>query len=163
MPLSFKDVAEILKIVDASDCEEVILEIEGTRLVVRTGQNVGLGGGAASTSSVGASTTAAPASAEQPAPSPRGEGTGGAATEKIDQGLVAVRYPIVGPAYRRRRAAGGALAQEVRPAAGRPRTADRRRAGRGLGLLRHRGLPHRHPCVPGQDPAPVRGTLKAMA
>ena len=101
MPLSFKDVAEILKIVDASDCEEVILEIEGTRLVVRTGQNVGLGGGAASTSSVGASTTAAPASAEQPAPAPSGGGTGAAATVKIDDGLVAVRSPMVGTAYRR--------------------------------------------------------------
>ena len=31
MALNFKDVAEILKIVDASDCEEVVLEVEGTR------------------------------------------------------------------------------------------------------------------------------------
>ena len=62
MALNFKDVAEILKIVDASDCEEVILEVEGTRLVVRKGQIAGLGGGVASTSSVGASTLAAPAS-----------------------------------------------------------------------------------------------------
>ena len=100
MPLSFKDVAEILKIVDASDCEEVILEVEGTRLVVRKGQIAGLGGGVASTSSVGASTLAAPASAEQPAPAPSGGGTGAAATVKIDDGLVAVRSPMVGTAYR---------------------------------------------------------------
>ena len=100
MPLSFKDVAEILKIVDASDCEEVILEVEGTRLVVRKGQIAGLGGGVASTSSVGASTTAAPASAEQPAPAQSTEGTSDAATVNIDDGLVAVRSPMVGTAYR---------------------------------------------------------------
>ena len=97
MPLSFKDVAEILKIVDASDCEEVILEVEGTRLVVRKGQN----NGAASTPSVGASTTAAPASAEQPAPAQSTEGTSDAATVNIDDGLVAVRSPMVGTTYRR--------------------------------------------------------------
>ena len=97
MPLSFKDVAEILKIVDASDCEEVILEVEGTRLVVRKGQN----NGAASTSSVGTTTTAAPASAEQPVPAQSTEGTSDAATVNIDDGLVAVRSPMVGTTYRR--------------------------------------------------------------
>jgi len=97
MPLSFKDVAEILKIVDASDCEEVILEVEGTRLVVRKGQN----NGAASTPSVGTTTTAAPASAEQPAPAQSTEGTSDAATVNIDDGLVAVRSPMVGTTYRR--------------------------------------------------------------
>jgi len=97
MPLSFKDVAEILKIVDASDCEEVILEVEGTRLVVRKGQN----NGAASTPSVGTTTTAAPASTEQPAPAQSTEGTSDAATVNIDDGLVAVRSPMVGTTYRR--------------------------------------------------------------
>lgn len=37
MALSFKEVAEIVKIIDASSCEEVVLESEGTRLVVRRG------------------------------------------------------------------------------------------------------------------------------
>ena len=37
MSLSYKEVAEILKIIDASSCEEVILELENTRLVVRRG------------------------------------------------------------------------------------------------------------------------------
>jgi acetyl-CoA carboxylase biotin carboxyl carrier protein len=97
MPLSFKDVAEILQIVDASDCEEVILEVEGTRLVVRKGQN----NGATSTPSVGTTTTAAPASAEQPAPAQSTEGTSDAATVNIDDGLVAVRSPMVGTTYRR--------------------------------------------------------------
>ncbi len=35
MPLTFKDVAEILKLIDASECDEVVLELEGMRLVVR--------------------------------------------------------------------------------------------------------------------------------
>lgn len=35
MALSFKEVAEILKLIDGSDCDEVVLELEGTKLVVR--------------------------------------------------------------------------------------------------------------------------------
>ena len=97
MALTFKDVAEILKIVDASDCEEVILEVEGTRLVVRKGQN----NGAPSTPSVDAATTPPPASAEQPVPAQSTEGTSDAATVNIDDGLVAVRSPMVGTTYRR--------------------------------------------------------------
>lgn len=41
MSLSYKEVAEILKIIDASSCEEVILELENTRLVVRRGDSSG--------------------------------------------------------------------------------------------------------------------------
>ncbi len=37
MSLSYKEVAEIIKIIDASSCEEVVLELEDTRLVVRRG------------------------------------------------------------------------------------------------------------------------------
>lgn len=37
MSLSYKEVADILKIIDASSCEEVVLELENTRLVVRRG------------------------------------------------------------------------------------------------------------------------------
>ena len=97
MALTFKDVAEILKIVDASDCEEVILEVEGTRLVVRKGQN----NGAPSTPSVDAATTPPPASAEQPAPAQSTGEKSTAAPVKIDDGLVAVRSPMVGTTYRR--------------------------------------------------------------
>ena len=97
MALSFKDVAEILKIVDASDCEEVILEVEGTRLVVRKGQN----NGAPSTPSVDAATTPPPASAEQLAPAQSTGEKSTAAPVKIDDGLVAVRSPMVGTTYRR--------------------------------------------------------------
>ncbi len=37
MSVSYKEVAEILKIIDSSQCEEVILEIGETRLVVKRG------------------------------------------------------------------------------------------------------------------------------
>ena len=37
MALSYKEVTEILKMVDASDCQEVVVEVEETRLVVRKG------------------------------------------------------------------------------------------------------------------------------
>ncbi len=41
MSLSYKEVAEILKIIDASSCEEVVLEVGNTRLVVRRGSGLG--------------------------------------------------------------------------------------------------------------------------
>ena len=42
MALTYKDVAEILKIIDASELEEVVIELEGLRLVVRRGNPHGL-------------------------------------------------------------------------------------------------------------------------
>ena len=57
MTLSFKEVAEIVKIIDASSCEEVVLESDGTRLVVRRG--------------VGADTSMAPAPPSANAPTPQ--------------------------------------------------------------------------------------------
>ena len=35
MSFKYKEIAEILKIIDASDCEEMILETDGIRLVVK--------------------------------------------------------------------------------------------------------------------------------
>ncbi len=35
MALTYKEVSEILKIIDSSSCDEIVLELEGTRLVVR--------------------------------------------------------------------------------------------------------------------------------
>lgn len=37
MALSYADVGEILKMIDASSCEEVVLELDGIKLVVRKG------------------------------------------------------------------------------------------------------------------------------
>lgn len=35
MTLSYRDVAEIVKIVDSSNCEEVLLELEGAKILIR--------------------------------------------------------------------------------------------------------------------------------
>ena len=40
MVLNYKEVAEILKMVDASNCQEVVVDVEGMRLVVRKGGDV---------------------------------------------------------------------------------------------------------------------------
>lgn len=95
MPLSYKEIAELLKIIDASACEEVILEVEGVRLVVRRGAS----GGAIASQPVMPSSTAAPSSPRVPlqsAPSiapPAMAGT--------EEGLLQVRAPMIGTFYRR--------------------------------------------------------------
>lgn len=38
MTLSYSEVADIVKIIDASTCEEVVLELEGMRLVIKRGR-----------------------------------------------------------------------------------------------------------------------------
>lgn len=98
MGLSFKDVAEILKIIDASECEEVSLEIEGIRLVVRRGHGA---------SSAPGETTAAPAeitrkTGETAVPQPasgRKEPKDSAAD--VDEGHRGVLAPMVGTVYLR--------------------------------------------------------------
>ena len=101
MPLSFKDVAEILKIVDASDCEEGSLDIEGVRLVVRKGQNTGSGGSAtASTPGAPPLATDTLETGEQPAPASGGKKSADTPVN-IDNGLTAVRSPMVGTIYHR--------------------------------------------------------------
>ena len=37
MALTYKEISEVLKIIDSSNCEEIVLELEGMRLVVRRG------------------------------------------------------------------------------------------------------------------------------
>ncbi len=98
MGLSFKDVAEILKIIDASECEEVSLEIEGIRLVVRRGHGA---------SSVPGGTTAAPAEitkrageAAVPQPASGGKEAKDLAAE-VDEGHRGVHAPMVGTVYLR--------------------------------------------------------------
>ncbi len=90
MALSFKEVAEILKIIDASQCEEVIVEVEDTRLVVRRG---------------GATHTNAGQSAATEAPEPTGgpviPASAQAAEIAIDETQTLVRSPMVGTFYRR--------------------------------------------------------------
>ncbi len=93
MGLSFKEVAEILKIIDASECEEVVLELEGARLVVRRG-----GSGAPPAAGAMPATTAAPAGGAV-ANASAGAATS-APTATLGDGQEAVRSPMVGTFYR---------------------------------------------------------------
>ncbi len=89
MALSFKEVADILKIVDSSACEEVIVEIEGTRIVVRRG-------GAATSAPAPSESTATPTSIAKTADSRSAK----PAQVAIDDTQTFVRSPMVGTFYR---------------------------------------------------------------
>jgi acetyl-CoA carboxylase biotin carboxyl carrier protein len=97
MPLSYKDIAELLKIIDASTCEEVILEVEGMRLVMRRGAS---GGAIASQPVAPSSSTAAPSplrtQIQSAIPSIAQPTIAGA-----EEGLLQVRAPMIGTFYRR--------------------------------------------------------------
>ncbi len=104
MALSYREVAEILKIIDASACDELILELDGTKLVVRRGK-AGNGDAAAGTAgnprsispeSISSTTTGAVAApACEPTITPHA-----AAQERREDGLVEMRAPMVGTFYR---------------------------------------------------------------
>lgn len=95
MSLSYKEVAEILKIIDASSCEEVVLEVENTRLVVRRGS--ASGGGEISMPGVKSTAPMAASVISQPAST--------AATDsselQTDPNCTVMRSPMVGMFYRR--------------------------------------------------------------
>jgi len=97
MALTYKDVAEILKIIDSSDCEELVLEVEGLKLVVRRGGAGPLAPAVAlaptpEPTRIAQAAPAAPAApAQQPAPT---------ATAPVADGTQ-VRAPMVGSFYRR--------------------------------------------------------------
>ncbi|MFY0613172.1 MAG: acetyl-CoA carboxylase biotin carboxyl carrier protein [Hyphomicrobiaceae bacterium] len=103
MTLTFKEVSEVLKIIDASECEEVVLELEGMKLVVRRSAS-----GSASTASPVASPVIT-ASEISISSTPTGEIGAAARTsqfppsapsESIESGIQ-VRAPMVGSFYRR--------------------------------------------------------------
>lgn len=97
MSLSYKDVAEILKIIDASDCRELVLELEGARLVVRRD---GAGQGAAEparAAAAAAPSPVSPARSREPS-SPAAEQS---KSEPDAQAGVIIRAPMVGTFYRR--------------------------------------------------------------
>lgn len=94
MSLTFKDVTEILKLIDASDCDELILELEGARLVVR--RNI----------SSTAEATFTPTSGEEvPVTLPASEAKTALTTKQptvsAEPGVTDVRSPMVGTFYRR--------------------------------------------------------------
>jgi len=99
----YREIAEILKVIDASDCEELVLETDGVRLVVRKGETTRVD------ELVGAATT--------PSPLPQGtreQSTGDikatsreVGNAEVDRkinlradGCIEVRAPMVGTFYR---------------------------------------------------------------
>lgn len=94
--LKYREVGEILSLIDSSSCDEVVLETEGVKLVVR---RHGSGGSVASTAA------ASPAAAEsaQPAPAstaaPASAETPAASAPSADAGGELVRAPMVGTFY----------------------------------------------------------------
>ena len=105
MALTYKEVAEILKIIDASECEEVVLELDGMKLVVRRGGNAGAGSPASSLSSAADQVAqsakptpgySAAAVANTATPAPASEKPAAAIAEGVH-----VRAPMVGSFYRR--------------------------------------------------------------
>jgi acetyl-CoA carboxylase biotin carboxyl carrier protein len=92
--LTFKDVTEILKLIDASDCDEVVLELEGVRLVVR--RNTAGTAEASFTPASGEEVPVTLAAAETPKPSdPEGPAS------SSEPGMTDILAPMVGTFYRR--------------------------------------------------------------
>ncbi len=97
MSLTYKDISEILKIIDASDCEELVLEIGDTKLVVQRN-----GGGSRSSEALASAPAPQPAvQTETPAPAPAEPATTAAATIKGGEGATEIRAPMVGTFYRK--------------------------------------------------------------
>ena len=97
MTLTFKEVSDIMKIIDASDCEEIVLELPDVKLVVRRG-------GAATPGVTAPVAQATPTpQADAPGPSPAtvtGASETPAAAVAAEPGTQ-VRAPMVGSFYRR--------------------------------------------------------------
>ena len=90
MTLSYKDVADIIKIIDASHCDEVIVELADVKIVVRRG-----GAGALTPVAV---PVAAPNTVDRPQPPPKMLAS--AAVVPDAEGQVIVRAPMTGTFYR---------------------------------------------------------------
>lgn len=102
MALSYGEVAEIIRIIDASNCEELILELEGARLVVRRG-GASAGGEAARAPTVQSTTgtgSAAPSAADSAAARPARKSES-SPTTAAPAGTTTVCSPMVGTFYRR--------------------------------------------------------------
>ena len=101
MPLSYSEVAEIVKIVDSSNCDEVSLELEGTRILIRRRGTGALETTTRSPAEAPVETSASsPADAQKPAAS-------ASASSTSSEGLAAapdvgkVCSPMVGTFYTR--------------------------------------------------------------
>ncbi len=93
MTLSYDEVAEIIKLIDASSCDELVLELGDLKLVVR---RHGAGGRA---SAAPATRSEPPADAAASVPAASAAATATAVRERPD-GMIEVRAPMVGTFYR---------------------------------------------------------------
>lgn len=104
MSLTYKDVTEILRIIDASDVEELVLEVGDSKIVVR---RRGAAGEAAAVQTPGADASRADAPpVETPPPQPAAEPTLEPMAEPAPAPVqhaegAEVRAPMVGTFYRR--------------------------------------------------------------
>lgn len=97
MSLTYKDVAEILRIVDESDVEELIIELADSKLVVR--RHAAAGGMAAMQPAMAPEPAAK--AAPQPAPAPEPAPKAKPAPKAVPEGGTAIKAPMVGTFYRR--------------------------------------------------------------
>lgn len=98
MTLTFKEVSEIMKIIDSSEAEEIVLELEGFKLVVR--RNGASSPAITAASPAPATTAPAPPAASMPPASQPAPTVATAATVPIEAGTQ-VRAPMVGSFYRK--------------------------------------------------------------
>lgn len=90
MTLSYDEVAEIIKLIDASSCDELVLELGDLKLVVR---RHGAGGPASAASDTGSEP---PADAAASVPT----ATTATAVRERSDGMIEVRAPMIGTFYR---------------------------------------------------------------
>lgn len=100
MTLSYKEVAEILTIIDSSECEELVLEMENLRLVVRRGGVHAREGGAdRQAKAIPAVQEAQSSEAPATPPAPRPDAQ--PARDALQGDVTEIRAPMVGTFYRR--------------------------------------------------------------
>jgi acetyl-CoA carboxylase biotin carboxyl carrier protein len=96
MSLTYKDVADIIKIIDASSCDEIVIELAGSKIVVRRGNR----GGDVPVWSSAPGVPRQPAVVAAPSsPAPAAVPKENVRTEPAT-GNPAVRSPMVGTFYR---------------------------------------------------------------
>lgn len=97
MTLTYGEVADILKIVEASSLDEVVLELGDTKLIVRRGGAAGAATPALASSAAPVARAAAnPAAAAQTAPQPSAVSASSLQTASTE-----IRAPMVGTFYRK--------------------------------------------------------------
>ncbi len=107
MSLTYKDISEILKIIDSSSCEELVLEVGDTKLVVQRN------GGGHPVTNIGAITeTTAPQNAKPTEPTTARNDTAATAPNAASPTGIEVRAPMVGTFYQKPSPAEPAFVEE---------------------------------------------------